>query len=69
MDILALHEALVRLGEHEARAARVVELHFFGGLTLQEAADVLNVSERTAATDFAYARTWLFRELGGRQGA
>src|SRR5262245_3831478 len=65
LDLLALHEALVRLGERDSRAAQVVELHFFGGLTLQEAAEVLKISERTAATDFAYARTWLFRELGG----
>jgi RNA polymerase sigma factor (TIGR02999 family) len=62
-NVLALHEALDALAAHDARKAELVKLHFFAGLTLAEAADVLGVSEPTAKRDWAYARAWLFREI------
>lgn len=67
-QLLALDEALKRLSEMDARAARVVELRFFGGLTIAEAARVLGVSDSTVEDDWAMARAWLARELSGRGG-
>ncbi len=60
--VLAVHDALDRLAAHDARKAELVKLHYFAGLTLAEAAEVLGVSEPTAKRDWAYARAWLFRE-------
>lgn len=68
-DLLALNEGLDRLAELDARQARVVELRFFGGLTVPEAALVLGVSNRTIEGDWAHARAWLKRELSRRKGA
>ena len=62
-EILDLHDALDRLAEKNERMARVVELRFFGGLTLPEIAEVVGTSRTTAANDWAFARTWLHREL------
>jgi len=64
---LDLNEALEQLGRHDAEKARLVELRFFGGLTLEEAGRVLGYSEPTAKRHWAYARAWLFREMN-RQG-
>ncbi len=61
--VLAVHEALDALAAHDGRKAALVKLHYFGGLTLVEAAAVLGVSEPTAKRDWAYARAWLFREI------
>ena len=63
LDMLALNDALDRLGARDPRAARVVELHFFGGLEMSEAAKVLGVSLATAKRDWSFARAWLRREL------
>lgn len=63
-DVLALHDALDRLAEVDARAARVVELRYFGGLTVDETAEVLGVTGRTVKRDWRAARGWLFRALG-----
>lgn len=63
LDILALDEALKRLSEESPRKGRAVELHFFGGLTLEEMAGVLGVSVGTAHRDLKLARAWLHREL------
>jgi RNA polymerase sigma-70 factor (ECF subfamily) len=63
IDVLALHEALEHLMNFDPRQGRIVELHFFGGLTFDEIALVLHVSERTAKRDWNMARTWLKREL------
>lgn len=65
IDILALHEALERLSKLDARQGRIVELHFFGGLSFEEIASVLEVSERTVKRDWAMARIWLFKEISG----
>jgi len=63
-QLLALDEALARLAEVDARKARVVELRFFGGLTVKETAQVLDVSEPTVMRDWEFARAWLSQELG-----
>lgn len=65
IDILALHEALERLSKLDARWGRIVELHFFGGLSFEEIASVLELSERTVKRDWALARIWLFKEISG----
>jgi RNA polymerase sigma factor (TIGR02999 family) len=62
-DLLALDEALDRLGTLDHRKSRVVELIYFGGLKKKEAAEVLNVSEKTVQRDWQMARSWLYREL------
>lgn len=63
VDMLVLHEALERLGSFDERQERIVELHFFGGLSFEEIAMVLNISERTAKRDWSMARAWLKGEL------
>ncbi len=63
-DLVALDEALVRLGEHHQRRARVVELRFFGGMTIAETADALEVSPVTVERDWQMARLWLLDALG-----
>jgi RNA polymerase sigma factor (TIGR02999 family) len=62
-QLLALNEALERLAVHDARKAELVKLRFFAGLTNEQAAPVLGVSEPTAKRDWAYARAWLFRAM------
>jgi len=64
-DVLAVHEALDRLAVADAQAAELVKLHYFAGLTIDQAAGVLGVSVRKAYTIWAYARAWLFRCLEG----
>jgi len=62
-ELLALNAALEKLAALDPREARVVELRFFGGLSVEEAADELGVSRRTVEGDWTHARTWLRREL------
>jgi RNA polymerase sigma factor (TIGR02999 family) len=62
-DLVALDEALEKLAAHDPRKARVVELRFFGGLSMEETAETVGVSLRTAHNDWAFARAWLFRAL------
>jgi RNA polymerase sigma-70 factor (ECF subfamily) len=64
VDVEALDEALTSLAKIDARKGRVVELRFFGGLSVEETAEVLEISEETATRDWRVAKTWLFRELG-----
>jgi RNA polymerase sigma factor (TIGR02999 family) len=64
-ELLALDEALPRLAAEDADAARIVDLHFFAGLSIDEAAEALGVSRATAYRQWAYARAWLRVELGG----
>jgi len=63
LDLLALDEALLRLAELDAEAARMVELRFFGGLTIPEIAAFLGISEATVSRRWELARAWLRREL------
>jgi RNA polymerase sigma factor (TIGR02999 family) len=67
LDVLALHEALERFAALDERAARVVELRFFGGLTEPEAAEALGVSLRTVEGDWRMARAWLREALEGEE--
>ena len=62
-QLLALDEALTRLAELDARKARVVELRFFGGLSVEESAAVLNISQDTVMRDWKLARAWLLEEF------
>ena len=65
-DFVSLDDGLKSLAEIDQRKARVVELKFFGGLSVEEIAEVLDVSPRTVMREWNLARAWLFREL--RQG-
>ena len=64
-DLLSLDHALVELERFDARKAKAIELHYFGGLTIQETADVLNVSKPTVDRDLRAAQAWLFRHIKG----
>ncbi len=65
-ELIALDDALTTLAEIDARKARVVELRFFGGLSVQEAAEVMSVSPDTVMRDWSFARSWLQSELNDR---
>ena len=70
VDLLALDHALSALAGLDARQARIVELRFFGGLTVEETAETLGVSPATVKRDWTLARAWLKRELDAeREGA
>lgn len=69
VDLLALDQALARLAAVDPQQARVVELRFFGGLSVEEAATVLGVSASTVKRDWAMARAWLRYELRDRRDA
>lgn len=63
-DVIAVDEALSKLAALDPRQTAVVELRFFGGLTVEEVAEVLQVSKRTVEAEWTAARAWLRRELG-----
>ena len=69
IDVLALEEALRQLEQHDERKARVVELRCYGGLEMQEIAEVLGVGIATAKRDWEFARSWLYRELTRAPGS
>lgn len=69
IDVLALNEALDGLAGVDARKSRVVELRYFGGLNIEETAEVLGVSVDTAKRDWRMARAWLVAELTGKLDA
>jgi RNA polymerase sigma factor (sigma-70 family) len=62
-DLVALSDALNTLAAFDARMGQVVELRFFGGLTVEETAEVLNVSPETVMRDWKTAKAWLLREI------
>jgi len=64
VELVALDEALQKLSAFDERKGRVVELRYFGGLSVKETAEVLNVSQITVARDWDVARAWLAREMG-----
>jgi RNA polymerase sigma factor (TIGR02999 family) len=66
VDLIALDRALERLAAFDQRKVQVVELRFFGGLTVEETAGVLDVAPDTVARDWRIARSWLLRELDTR---
>jgi len=67
VDLIALDEALTELSKLDSRKARVVELKFFGGMTGEEIAEVLQVSTATIDREWTLARAWLFRAIAGSQ--
>jgi RNA polymerase sigma-70 factor (ECF subfamily) len=66
-ELVAVDDALRELAEHDPRKAQIVELRFFGGLTLDEIADVLEVAPITVSREWAKARAWLHREVVGER--
>lgn len=64
-NILALDEALTRLAAMDSEQARIVELRFFGGMTIEETAEVIGISPATVKSRWSLARAWLNRELRG----
>jgi RNA polymerase sigma factor (TIGR02999 family) len=70
-DLVALDEVMNRLAEFDQRKSRVVEMKFFGGLSVEESAEVLQVSAETVKRDWRLAKVWLLREItsGRRDGA
>jgi RNA polymerase sigma factor (TIGR02999 family) len=68
-DLVALDEALKELSEFDPRKARVVELRFFGGLSVEETAEVLGVSPNTVVRDWSTARAWLYKAVAGERAA
>lgn len=68
LDFIALDEALDELAEMDPRAARIVELRFFGGLSVEETAEVVDVSTPTVKRDWRTAKAWLYQRLGARPG-
>ena len=65
VDVFVLDRALSRLEALDAQQGRIVELRFFGGLTIQETAEVMRISSGTVKRDWTVARAWLYRELTG----
>ena len=68
-DLVALDDALTALEMFDPRKGRVVELRYFGGLSIEETAAALDVSAATVRRDWSLARAWLYRELGGNTGS
>ncbi len=66
VDLEALDEALQKLAKSFPQESQIVELRYFGGLTIAETASVLNVSDTTVERDWRFARAWLLRELSGK---
>ena len=69
LDLTVLDDALKALGALDPRKSRVVELRFFGGLSMEEVAEVLQVSPETVKRDWKLAKAWLLREMGGKEDA
>ncbi|MBL9030749.1 MAG: sigma-70 family RNA polymerase sigma factor [Phycisphaerae bacterium] len=69
VDLLALHEALEELARLDEQQAKIVELRYFGGCTVEEVAEILSVGRRTVDRDWQAARTWLFVRLRDDSGA
>jgi RNA polymerase sigma factor (TIGR02999 family) len=63
VDLIALDEALDRLAKQDERQARIVELRYFSGLSLEETAEALHISRATVASDWNMAKVWLYREI------
>jgi RNA polymerase sigma factor (sigma-70 family) len=65
IDLLALDHALTKLAAIDPQQSRVVELRFFGGLTMDETAEVLHISSATVGREWTLAKAWLYAELQG----
>jgi len=66
-EMLALDEALEKLGAQDPRKSQIVELRYFGGLKVEEAADFLKLSQRTVEREWKMAKAWLYRALSGQE--
>jgi RNA polymerase sigma-70 factor, ECF subfamily len=66
VELIVLEQALEQLAAMDPRKARVVELKFFGGLTIEEISEVLGISEATVEREWSFARAWLYRAMEGR---
>jgi RNA polymerase sigma-70 factor (ECF subfamily) len=66
-ELLALDEALERLGAQDPRKSQIVELRYFGGLKVEEAAEFLKLSQRTVEREWKMAKAWLYRALSGQE--
>ncbi len=64
VDVVALDDAMTRLAKRDAQQERIVELRFFGGLTVEETAAALEISSATVKRDWSMAKAWLMREMG-----
>ncbi len=64
-SLISLDDALTKLASEDDKLAKLVELRYFAGLPVKDAADALGISERTAKRNWAYARAWLQREIDG----
>jgi RNA polymerase sigma factor (sigma-70 family) len=69
VDVLDLDFALTKLATFDERKSRIVELRFFGGLSLEETGEALGISVGTVERDWQAARAWLFKTLSQREGA
>jgi RNA polymerase sigma factor (TIGR02999 family) len=69
VDVLAIDDALSELGKIDAQQAQIVELRFFGGLTIEETSEVLGISVSTVKRDWILAKTWIYRALSQSQSA
>jgi RNA polymerase sigma factor (TIGR02999 family) len=65
VDLVKLDDALTALAKFDARQSRIVELRFFGGLTIEETAEAIGISPATVKVDWSMAKAWLRREIGG----
>jgi len=65
-ELTAIDEALTRLAQVDARKAQVIELRFFGGLSVEETAEVLKISPQSVMRDWKLAKAWLLRELSAK---
>jgi RNA polymerase sigma factor (TIGR02999 family) len=63
-ELLAVDEALEKLEESDGQAARLLKLHYFAGLSVEQAAELLGIPTRTAYRNWAYARAWMYRRVG-----
>jgi RNA polymerase sigma factor (sigma-70 family) len=68
VDVLALHESLERLSVFDPQQERIVELRYFGGLTIDEAAEVMGISAATVVREWTIAKAWLRADLSGLSG-
>jgi RNA polymerase sigma factor (TIGR02999 family) len=69
VDLIALDEALTRLSSIDQQQAQIVELRYFGGLTIEETSEVLGIAPATIKRDWQLTKAWLFRELSGDNAA
>lgn len=63
VDVIALEEVLVELADHDAQAVKIIELHFYGGLTFDEIAQLLDISLSTVMREWRFARNWLYKKM------